>query len=369
MLLVHDDQAELLKFDAILNQRVRSDDELRIPLRDVAPHVAFAVLVERAGQQNDAVAGSFENLARGKIMLLRQNFSRRHQRDLVAIFNGDDRGLEGHDRFARSHIALQQTPHGAGRLHVGGDFFQHSLLGRRRMKRQYLLNRLANAVVKLKGDSGLRLLLAALEFQPKLDEKKFIEDHSYMRRRARRLQVGKTLACIGPVNFPQRFARRHQAQMCAHRGGDCIGKIRVQIFERPADNAPEPARRKLALAGRFVDRNNPSDLERGGCPFFGLFFRRPGAALFVDVTEKLELRLHDLQFALAIFFNLAVERHHLSGLEAALKIGGIEPDTLQASAALADRELEDGHAARAKQSRVADFGNHRRHLSGAQFGD
>src|SRR5208282_2399378 len=88
-----------------------------------------------------------------------------------------------------------------------------------------------------------------------------------------------------------------------------------------------------------------------------------------DVTEKLELRLHDLQFALAIFFNLAVERHHLSGLEAALKIRGIEPDTLQASAALADRDLEDGHAARAKQSRVADFGDHRRHLSGAQFGD
>src|SRR5712692_3881323 len=68
-------------------------------------------------------------------------------------------------------------------------------------------------------------------------------------------------------------------------------------------------------------------------------------------------------------FDLAVERQHLSGLEAVLKIGGVEPDTLQLCAALADRQLEDRHAARAKQSRVADFSNHRRHLSGAQFGD
>ena len=128
VLFVHDDQAEIFEFDAVLNQRVRSDDELRVSLRDVAADVAFAVLFERAGQQHDAVSGSFENLARGKIMLLRQNFGRRHERDLVAVFNRDDRRLEGHDRFARSHVALQQTPHGAGRLHVGGDFFQHPLL-------------------------------------------------------------------------------------------------------------------------------------------------------------------------------------------------------------------------------------------------
>jgi len=45
---------------------------------------------------------------RRKIMLLRQNFGGRHERDLVAVFNGDDRGLEGHNGFARSHVALQR---------------------------------------------------------------------------------------------------------------------------------------------------------------------------------------------------------------------------------------------------------------------
>jgi len=59
------------------------------------------------------------------------------------------------------------------------------------MKGQYLLNRLANAAVQPKGDSGLRLLLAALKFKSELDEKEFIENHSYVRWRARRLQIGK----------------------------------------------------------------------------------------------------------------------------------------------------------------------------------
>jgi len=35
-----------------------------------------------------------------KIMLLRQNLRRGHERDLVAVFDGDDRGLERHDCLA-----------------------------------------------------------------------------------------------------------------------------------------------------------------------------------------------------------------------------------------------------------------------------
>src|SRR5208282_3048843 len=222
------------------------------------------------------------------------------------------------------------------------------------MKRQYLLFSLANAIVELKSDSGFRPLLAALEFEAQFDEKQLIENHSYMCRRTRRLQVGKTLSGIGPVHFKQRFPRRHQAQMRAHRRrdwiGDWIAKTGIQIFQRPADNPPKPARRKFALPGRFVDRNNPSNLKRGSRLFFSLV----GSALFVNVAQNLELRLHDLQFAVAPLLDLAIKRQHLSGLKAVLKIRGIKPDTLQPGAALAHRELEDGRAARAKQSRVAD---------------
>src|SRR5208283_2788537 len=116
------------------------------------------------------------------------------------------------------------------------------------------------------------------------------------------------------------------------------------------NNAPEPARREFALADRFVDGNNPSNFERGSHFFFGFFFSRLGAALIIniDVAENLELRLDDLQFSVTSLFDLAVERKHLSRLEAVLKIGGVKPDTLQPGATLAHRELEDGRSTRAK---------------------
>ena len=123
--------------------------------------------------------------------------------------------------------------------------------------------------------------------------------------------------------------------------------------------------REFALAGRFVDGNDASDLKRGGGFLFGLV----RAAFFVDVAENFELRLHDLQISVAILFDLAVERDHLSRLKLVLQICGVEPQALQSAAALANRELKNRHAACAKQSGVADFGNYRRHFSCAQFGD
>ena len=184
---------------------MRPDNQLRVPLRDVPAHVPLAILLERSGEQHDAIAGVFQNLPRRKIMLLRQNFGRSHERDLVAVLDGDDGGLKRHNRLARSHVALQQTPHRIRRLHIGGDFLQHPLLRRGRMKWQYLLNRMPHAIVQLKRDSGLRLLLPPLEFEPQLDKEQFIENQPDMRRRPRRLQIAETLARLRPVHFPTKL--------------------------------------------------------------------------------------------------------------------------------------------------------------------
>src|SRR5580698_1759920 len=129
--------------------------------------------------------------------------------------------------------------------------------------------------------------------------------------------------------------------MRAHRRRDWIGNIWTKVFQRPSDNAPEPARGKLALASRFVDRDNPSNFERGG----GLFFSLVRATFFVNVAKNLKLWLHDLQMAVAVFFHLAVEGYHLPRLKAVLQIGGIEPQTFQLGAPLADHKLKNGHAA------------------------
>ena len=178
MLLVNDDQPRLRELDFLFQQSMRADDELRISLRDMAADFALAVALQRAGQQDDAVSRILQNSARGKIMLLRQNLRRRHQRDLITIFDGDDGCLKADDGLPRTHVSLQQTPHGMRLLHVVGDLFQHPLLRGCRMKWQNFLDRLPHPVVQAKNDACLRLLLAALELESQFDEKQFLKDQA-----------------------------------------------------------------------------------------------------------------------------------------------------------------------------------------------
>ena len=83
-------------------------------------------------------------------MLRRQNFRGRHQRDLVAVLDGDDRSLERDDRLAGADVALQQAAHGRRLGHVGGNLLQHALLRSRGMKRQNALDGGAHAIVDLR---------------------------------------------------------------------------------------------------------------------------------------------------------------------------------------------------------------------------
>ncbi len=232
MLLINNDQPRLRELNFFFQQSMSADHELRISLRDVAADFALAVSLQRAGQQNDAVAGILQNPPRRKIMLLRQNLGGRHQCHLISVFDGDDRGLKADDGLPRAHISLQQTPHGMRLLHVIGNLFQHPLLRRRGMEWQNLLDRLPYPVVEPKSNSGLRLLLAALHFQPQLDEKQFLKDQPDMRGRARRLQIFEALSSLRPMNFPQRLARRNQRQPLAHGCWNSFCQLGSQIVQR-----------------------------------------------------------------------------------------------------------------------------------------
>ncbi len=345
VLFVDDDQPQSSELDLLLDQGVSADDQLRVALGDVAADFAFAIFFHRTGEQDDPVSGVFQNAAGGKIMLLGQDFGGRHQRDLVSIFHGDDGSLEGHDGLARSHIALQQTPHGGRLLHVGGNFLEHALLRRGGMEGQNLLDGFARPVVQLERDSGLRLLLAAFEFESQLQKEKFFKDQPDVRRGAGSLQVLKALAGIGPVDLAQGVPRRDQAQVLAHGGRYRIRELGREIFQNAVDDAPKPARGQAALAGRLVDGHDPADFERG-CGFLLCAFGLVGG-----IAENFELRLDELQISAALLLHLAVKGYQLSGLEAVAQIGGVEPDALQAASALAGRHLKNGHAAGAEQAR------------------
>ena len=64
---------------------------------------------------------------------------------------------------------------------------------------------------RLERDSGLRLLLAAFEFESQLQKEKLFKDQPDVRRGAGGLQVLKALAGIGPMDLAQRVPRRDQA--------------------------------------------------------------------------------------------------------------------------------------------------------------
>src|SRR5437899_3266416 len=136
-------------------------------------------------------------------MLLSQNLSRSHQRDLVPVLDRDNRRFEAYNRLARSHIALQQTPHGIRLLHISGNLSQHPLLGSRRMKWQDFLDRRTNAPIQTERDSSLRLLLPALKFQPQLNKEELIENQPDVSWSPRRLQILKALPRFWPVHVPQ----------------------------------------------------------------------------------------------------------------------------------------------------------------------
>ena len=79
-------------------------------------------------------------------MLRGQNFRWRHQRHLVAVLEGKDCRLDGHNGLPRPHVALEQAVHRPGRAHVVRDFFQHALLCRGRMEWKDLFDGFAHAL-------------------------------------------------------------------------------------------------------------------------------------------------------------------------------------------------------------------------------
>ena len=86
-------------------------------------------------------------------MLHGENFRGRHERGLAAVFDGDDRGLQGDDGFAAADVALQQAVHRHGFFQVGGNFRQNAFLRGGGLERQNALQGFAHFVfAHAKGD-------------------------------------------------------------------------------------------------------------------------------------------------------------------------------------------------------------------------
>src|SRR5664279_2186650 len=364
MLFVHDHQPQLVELDRLLNECVGADHQLRVALRDVMACLLFSAGLLRAGKQHNAVAGGLENAAGGEVMLRRQNFGGRHQGGLVAVLHRDDSSFQRNNGLARADVSLQQAPHGNGLGHIVGNLFQHALLRRRRMEGQNSLHRIAYAAANLESDPRLSAHLPALEVQPGVEERKVFEDEADVRRSARRLQVRQALTHLRPVGLPESATAIDQAHVPADHSGDRVGRVLVKALQHGVDHAPEPARRKTAIAGSFVNGDDATDLER-----LPLGFVASAVAVGSRIVQNLKLGLDNFEAVASTIarFHLAVQRQQHAGAKLVLQVGGVEPHALQRVTPLADGHLEDGHAARAEQSEGAHLGDDAGHLAGAQL--
>ncbi len=227
-------------------------------------------------------------------MLLCQDFRRRHQRNLVSVFHGDNGGFEGHDRLARAHIALQQATHGKRFFHIGSDLFQHPLLRPRGMERKNFFYRGAHAIIQPERDAGLCLLLAAFQLESELDEKQFFENQADVRRSAGRLQVLQTFAGVGPVNSSTtlREAKSSSDDAAPRPGWD---RANPGIRFSSAVRMMRRNQRESAFPDRRTRRSERCGQFRASPP---LSVRLTSARSIVcRLADDLELRLHQLQFA------------------------------------------------------------------------
>ena len=334
-----------------------TDDEVGLVVEDFTAGKLLFRVVERAGEQGDAVplAGALEDFAGGEVVLCGENFRRRHESCLVAVFNGNQHGLEGHDGFAGADVALEKSSHGRWLAHVSDDFGEGAFLCTRGMEGQDLPDGLAYPVVGLKSKTRAQLKAAAFEVESKLEIEEFLKRQAPVRRCGRSLKLRHGGAGRRKVGSADGGFARGQAETFEHRGRKSFGDLSAKLFEEVVDGAADPAGREPAAPERLVDGRDAADFEQVG---FIIGIVGQDFKLWLDHFEitRGAGRLH-----------LAVERDHLAGFEFAFKVGTVEPEAFHGGGSLAYGHFKDRHGAGAQQRGAADFGDDGGHLSGHKF--
>src|SRR5580704_855090 len=106
MLFINDDQPQLLKSHALLNQGMGSDNEVDLAGCDILYQRTLLWSGYRSHQQLDPITRGRKYLGYIPGMLFGKDLGRNHQGRLVAVFDCDDSGLDRDDGLPRPYIAL-----------------------------------------------------------------------------------------------------------------------------------------------------------------------------------------------------------------------------------------------------------------------
>ena len=144
VLLIGNDHTQIRKNGSIRQQGMGSHRKIDLSGSDLLPYLPFFFFFHRARQQRNTQPQRGEDFAEGLIMLLCQDFRRRHQCRLMMIIGCQIGRCSGHHGFAAAHIALNQSIHGNAPAHISGNFGNGTFLrpgeikGQRSKERLYI---------------------------------------------------------------------------------------------------------------------------------------------------------------------------------------------------------------------------------------
>src|SRR6266566_5186613 len=134
VLLINDRKTETLERDALLDQRVRADDDLELARCEVGEDLLAGRAGDARGEQRVTRTTREKNRER-TMMLLRQQLRRRHERRLRTGGHRDARGQRRDHGLARSHVALEQARHRHAFAEVLADLVERTALARGQRER------------------------------------------------------------------------------------------------------------------------------------------------------------------------------------------------------------------------------------------
>ena len=232
VLLVDHGDGEVAQVDALLDERMRADEDARAG-------VALA-LRHRAGQQPDADADLPAELLDRQEVLLGQRLGRRHQRAAVAAFYGAQQRVERDDRLPRADVALEEPLHRRGPAEVGVDLGDRAFLVGRELERQRLPVALDQVTGRVERRRDHVLLAAVTAQQAELECEQLVEGQPAA------ASLG-LLFGAGTVERPERVGAQRQVLALLELRRQRVGQV-PRVDERRADQLAQLLRRHV-LAG------------------------------------------------------------------------------------------------------------------------
>ena len=213
MLFIDYGEPETVVIHRFLDQRVRTDDDLRLAAGDGRECGTARAAPQPTGQQLHSYRKIADQGPHRIQMLLGQNLRRRHERGLIAVLHRAQHGHQRDDRLSCANVPLQQPVHPARRGHVGTDLRQDPALRLGQFERERIEERSDQRVPPFEADPAhLAALLEVRTRMQQLEIEQLVEGqaaaaHLHIAQALRAMQRAEGDLQIGQLQRLPKFYR------------------------------------------------------------------------------------------------------------------------------------------------------------------